>query len=291
MVSLLSEIDFDALVDTISGASWGWVLVALVLAQVARLGNAVALLGSSMHQIRFVPAVHLQFATTFINLAIPSSAARMASNVRFAQKSGLTSAEAVTVGAVNSVTGFIVQITLILLVVLAGAGSDQLGLSDDLDGGALRLVAVIAVLALVAIAIVVAVPRLRARVMPYVAQARDAGQVLRSPRRLALLIGGNTFTEVTFSLAILCCVNAYGGSISLASAIFVNEVVAIFAGLMPVPGGIGVTEAALTAALVAVGVPEDQAFAAAITYRICSFYLPPLWGYVSLRWLRRHDYM
>ncbi|MFA9566486.1 MAG: helicase HerA-like domain-containing protein, partial [Acidimicrobiales bacterium] len=40
MVSLLSEIDIDALVDTISGASWGWVLVALVLAQVARLGNA-----------------------------------------------------------------------------------------------------------------------------------------------------------------------------------------------------------------------------------------------------------
>ena len=134
-------------------------------------------------------------------------------------------------------------------------------------------------------------PKFRAMVVPYVQQARDAGQVLRSPRKLALLFGGSTFTEVTFSLAILCCVNAYGGSISLASAIFVNEVVAIFAGLMPVPGGIGVTEAALTGALVAVGVPEDQAFAAAITYRICSFYLPPLWGYLSLRWLRRHDYM
>ena len=113
---------------------------------------------------------------------------------------------------------------------------------------------------------------------PYISQARDVGQVLRSPRRLALLVGGSTFTEVTFSLAILCCVNAYGGSILLANAIFVNEVVAIFAGLMPVPGGIGGTEAALTGALVAVGVPEDQAFAAAITYRICIFYLPPLSG-------------
>ena len=291
VVSMLGQIDVDDLVDTVSGASWGWVLAALVLAQVARFGNAAALLGSSLKRIRLVPAVHLQFATTFINLAIPSSAARMASNVRFAQKSGLTSTEAVTVGAVNSVTGFVIQIALILLVVVAGAGSDQLGLSDDLDGGALRLVAVIAILALLAVAIVLAVPKLRATIAPYVAQARAAGAVLRSPRKLALLLGGTTFTEVTFSLAILCCVNAYGGSISLASAIFVNEVVAIFAGLMPVPGGIGVTEAALTATLVAVGVPEDQAFAAAVTYRICSFYVPPLWGSLSLRWLRRHDYM
>ena len=151
MVSLLSEIDIDALVDTISGASWGWVLVVLVLAQVARLGNAVALLGSSMHQIRFVPAVHLQFATTFINLAIPSSAARMAADVRFGQKSGLASTEAVTIGAVNSVGGFLVQITLILVVVLAGAGTDQLDLSGDLDGGALRLVVVVAILAVIAV--------------------------------------------------------------------------------------------------------------------------------------------
>ena len=147
------------------------------------------------------------------------------------------------------------------------------------------------VIAVVVIVIVRVFLELRAMVVPYAQQARDAGQVLRSPRKLALLFGGSIFTEVTFSLAILCCVNAYGASISFASAIFVNEVVALFAGLMPVPGGIGVTEAALTAALVAFGIPEDQAFAAAISYRMVSFYLPPLWGYLSLQWLRRNDYM
>ena len=115
--------------------------------------------------------------------------------------------------------------------------------------------------------------------------------MLRSPRRLVKLFGGGLFTELVFSLAILCCVQAYGASISLASVIFVNEVVALFVGLMPVPGGIGVTEAALTAGLVAFGVPEDQAFAAAISYRMVSFYLPPIWGYFSLRWLRQNDYM
>ena len=42
---------------------------------------------------------------------------------------------------------------------------------------------------------------------------------------------------------------------------------ALFAGLIPVPGGVGVTEAALTAGFIAVGVPDDIAFSAALCYR------------------------
>jgi hypothetical protein len=28
-----------------------------------------------------------------------------------------------------------------------------------------------------------------------------------------------------------------------------------------------------------------------LIYRLVSYYLPPLWGYVSLRWLTNHDYL
>ena len=53
------------------------------------------------------------------------------------------------------------------------------------------------------------------------------------------------------------------------------------------PGGIGAAEAALSAGLIAMGVDESTAFAIAITQRLCTFYLPPIWGYFSLRWLER----
>jgi uncharacterized membrane protein YbhN (UPF0104 family) len=52
-----------------------------------------------------------------------------------------------------------------------------------------------------------------------------------------------------------------------------------------------VSEAGLTAGLVAIGIPEPTAFAAAITTRLCTFYLPPLWGYFAMRWLRRYQYL
>jgi uncharacterized protein (TIRG00374 family) len=62
--------------------------------------------------------------------------------------------------------------------------------------------------------------------------------------------------------------------------------VALFAGLMPVPGGVGVTEAALTAGFTAMGVDSATAMAAALSYRLVTFYLPPCLGYFALRSLR-----
>ena len=53
----------------------------------------------------------------------------------------------------------------------------------------------------------------------------------------------------------------------------------------------GVTEAAMTAGLTAIGVSSDVAVGAVLIWRLVSYYLPPLWGYVSLRWLSRHDYL
>ena len=69
-----------------------------------------------------------------------------------------------------------------------------------------------------------------------------------------------------------------------AEAVLVNVSVALFGGVMPVPGGPGVTEAALTAGFAAIGV--DSAMAAQITYRLVTFHRPPCLGYFALRSLR-----
>ncbi len=45
-------------------------------------------------------------------------------------------------------------------------------------------------------------------------------------------------------------------------------------------------EAALTAGFTAIGVDSATAMAAAITYRLVTFYLPPCLGYFTLRSLR-----
>jgi uncharacterized membrane protein YbhN (UPF0104 family) len=58
-----------------------------------------------------------------------------------------------------------------------------------------------------------------------------------------------------------------------------------------VPGGIGAAEAGIAGGLVAMGVPESEAFTIALTHRLCTYYLPPIWGYASLEWLRRKGHV
>ena len=64
----------------------------------------------------------------------------------------------------------------------------------------------------------------------------------------------------------------------MSELILANTVVSMFAGFMPVPGGMGVAEAGYTAALVALGVPNAAAMSTAIAFRLVTFYLPPIWG-------------
>src|SRR6266545_3245687 len=80
---------------------------------------------------------------------------------------------------------------------------------------------------------------------------------------------------------------AYGVDLNLAQLIFVNTAASVLSSLIPTPGGIGAAEASLSAGLIAMGIDKPTAFAIAITQRLWTFYLPPIWGYVSLRWLTR----
>jgi uncharacterized membrane protein YbhN (UPF0104 family) len=54
---------------------------------------------------------------------------------------------------------------------------------------------------------------------------------------------------------------------------------------------VGVTEAALTAGFVAIGVDEATALSAAITYRVLTYYIPPVIGFGAFRWLQRQRYL
>ena len=128
--------------------------------------------------------------------------------------------------------------------------------------------------------------------MPTVRSAWSSlGGVVKDRRRRNRLFGGRVGSQLLFALTLGCCCLAYGAHVSLANLLFVNTGATVLAGVLPVPGGIGVAEASLTAGLTAVGVDPAIAFAAALTHRLCTFYLPPIWGFFSLRWLGRHGYV
>ena len=66
---------------------------------------------------------------------------------------------------------------------------------------------------------------------------------------------------------------------------------AALAAASPTPGGVGAIEAALTAGLTGIGVSAGAAVAAVILYRLATYWLPVLPGWLSLRQLQRMDYV
>jgi uncharacterized protein (TIRG00374 family) len=139
--------------------------------------------------------------------------------------------------------------------------------------------------------IVLVVPALRHRLLAALAKARHALVVLRSPTKVLQLFGGNLASQILFGVAMAACVEAFGVHVPLTQLVLINTAVSLFAGLLPIPGGIGVSEAGLTLGLTAAGLSSEIAFAVALAYRFASFYLPPIWGFFCYRWLIKRRYL
>ena len=288
VISAVAGVGVDTIVDELSTADWSWLMLGLVVAPVAQIFGAFSTIGAALMPLRYGPVLQLQFAIQFIALAVPSSAARIAVSVRFFQRAGAPTASAVAIGAIDSVSGFLIQALILGVIALANLVSLDLTLngSDVTFSGKILTIAAIVLLLLVVAALFV--PRVRRMITPHLSEARESARVLRQPVKLLQLFGGNFAAQVMLAVVLGLCLRAFGESATLAELLLVNTMTSLFSGVMPVPGGIGVTEAAMTTLLIGVGIPESPAVAATLAYRIVTFYLPPLWGVISMRSLKRH---
>ncbi len=290
LVGSLAEIGFDTIADELSRAELSWIVTAFVLAQMTNVGEYISLTGLIHRPVPFGPTILFRYSLSFISLAVPSEAGAIAMNIRYMRKLGVPTGNALAQGPLLTVIAKAQDIILLLLTSRVVGASITL---DDFDPGPiLNLVLLVVVLAVIGIIITFAVPSIRNRIVP---PAKEAFASVRSsitdPQRLLRVVGGTLATRLLFAMTLAASVGAFGSSISFTEAVFVNSAVGLLVGLMPVPGGIGVGEAALTAGLTLVGVPEGAAFAAALTHRLVTNYLPPIAGFFTTRWLTARDYL
>ena len=309
LISAFSGVDFQSVVDALASANVYILLGALLVSPFIQTGFAFSTFGATLKKLTYMPVLMLQYAIQFIALCLPSTAARLALEVRFFERFGVPPASAIGMGMIDSFSGFIVQIVLIVLILVSGLpgltssvrGSSDSSDSSSTDSGP-SLIVIVLVLALIALIVTLIVPKLRHRMLGNIPriraqiseQRRNAGDsllVLRHPKKVLTMIGGNLMAQVLQAIVLGICLAAFGETAALSQLILINTGVSLFAGLMPVPGGMGVAEAGYTAGLQAIGIPAPIAVGVAIAFRLVTFYLPPLWGSVAMRWLRRHEYV
>jgi uncharacterized membrane protein YbhN (UPF0104 family) len=287
-------VDWGDVLSTIAHASWAWIMFAFVVAQLPRVSQTISTLGSVPAAMPFGPVYAMQLATGYMNVALPSNLARMAVNVRFFQRQGLTAPTAVASGAIDSFASTALQAVLLGLLLVFSESELPLDLPVPSGGFGVLLWILVGVL-FASVVTLVAVRRLRTAIVDRVTRwwpdVRATLTALGASHKLTLLLLGSLATELLFALALGLFARSFGASIGLAELLVVNISVSLLASFIPVPGGIGVAEFGLTVGLTSAGMTPETAIAAVLLYRISTFYVPPAWGFPALLWLQRNRYL
>lgn len=272
-----------------------WVLVAFAISFTPNFFGTISVQGTVTQPLPFVPLLAEQFANNFTGL-IGGTVANTALVIRFFQKQGLAVAVAASSGVVNSLANGIVEVVLILLAVVF----TDFSFSSAKMGGSTSDIETYVLIGIVVIGLVVTVlvlaPKLRATLRRIVGPQVEAAKanlrgILSDPRNAVRIFGGQLCSQIAYALVIDAALHAYGASLPLGTIIIINSLASLLGGMAPIPGGLGVIEAGLIAGMTAAGVEQSTAVAATFTARMCTAYLPPIWGWFALGWLRRNDYV
>jgi glycosyltransferase 2 family protein len=277
----------DDSVQAMRTASWGWLFVALAMSMLTYVASAIGMMGGVRQRVPFGPTVGAQLGSSFVNRVTPANVGGMALNVRYLQKAGVEPADAVTGVALNSIAGAIVHVVL-LFVFFAWAG--QKGSGFSLPSGSKLLVVIAVVLALAGIVTATRRGRklVRTKVLTFLKRSfTSMVAVSKSPSRLAALFGGSVMLTLAYIAALAACVVAFRGGLSIAQVGAVYLGASLIAAAAPTPGGLGALEAAVVAGLTGVGMDPGAAVAAVLTYRLLTYWLPIVPGWLSFHTLER----
>ena len=96
---------------------------------------------------------------------------------------------------------------------------------------------------------------------------------------------------LAYVAALACAAAAFDADLSFAQigAVYLGS--SLIAAAAPTPGGLGAMEAALVAGFTAVGLDGAIAVATVLSYRLATYWLPILPGWICFRALERRNYI
>jgi uncharacterized membrane protein YbhN (UPF0104 family)/tRNA A-37 threonylcarbamoyl transferase component Bud32 len=257
---------------TLARMDWSWAVLALVASALTYVGAALNLLGGFVQRLPLGLTTAVQLGGSFVNRITPVRVGGMAVNVRYLQKQGLDSATTVGGVGISVLVAGAMHIAL-TAVFLVWAGSKASIV--DLPSSTTVLLVLVVVAAIIGLAVAIRPARrlLRTVVIPQVEKAgRELREALRDPARLSLSFLGSLLMDLAYIAALFASVRAFDYPVSVAVA-----------------GAVYLAGTALIAGLTATGVPTEQAVPAVLVYRLATFWLPVLPGWLAFTLLTRRD--
>lgn len=285
LISQLINPEFQRVWDD---ANWGWVIVAAGFSALTYFAAAISLLGFVPEKVNYPRTVLAQVAGSFVKLVAPAAIGGAALNARFLQRQGLRPGHAVASVGASQLFGLGAHVLLLLTFGYLTGTEHTPNLSPSRTVIAGLLTAAVAAL------IVTAVPSLRKAILERV-RTLFAGvvprmlDVVQRPKKLLAGIGGMLLMTLAFVMCLDASLRAFGWELSYPTIAVVFLAGNALGSAAPTPGGIGAIELTLSAGLIAFGVPREVALGAVLLFRLMTFWLPVLPGWLAFTQLTRKE--
>ncbi|MFF8266226.1 YbhN family protein [Streptomyces sp. NPDC016562] len=287
LLTQLAHVDFGTI---IGDAQWGWVGAAFAFSALTYFAAAMSLLGFVPERVPFLRTVVAQVAGSFVKLVAPAAVGGVALNTRFLQRAGVRPGLAVASVGASQLFGLASHVLLLLSFgYLTGTEkTPEMTPSRAVIAGLLTVAVLVLVVTAVPFMRKFVVTRVRALFAGVVPRMLD---VLQRPKKLMTGIGGMLLLTGFFVMCLDASIRAFGGgeAISYASIAVVFLAGNALGSAAPTPGGMGAVETTLTLGLIAAGLEKEVAISAVLLFRLMTFWLPVLPGWISFNFLTRKE--
>lgn len=242
-----------------------------------------------LNRTPFTRIATVQWAGMFINRLLPAGVGGMGLMADFLYRHNHSLGKASTVVLVNNLTGGFAHVSLLFLTfIILPVTLPQLSFPSIQTW-----VVVCAVLLATIVMLLIFMRVVQAKKV--IAFFRDVKSTLITYRyRKKRLMAGYGFALLNttcHALAMSWVLMAFGYGFQFGLAMIVLSGSVAAATASPTPGGLLGAEAGITAVLVAFQVPLATAFAAALTYRFCSYWIPIIPGMFAFWYARGQRYI
>ena len=282
--------DVQLLAQQIRNVDWRWLPAIVAMSVLTYAAAAMSAIGSVPDRLPPWPTFVAQVGASFVNWVTPAKVGGLALSARFMERQGVHAAVAVTGAGINAGAGAVMHVALLGVFAVAVGIRGVNGLHPP----SARTLPWVGLGILAVSGLVAAVPAGRQLVYRHVAPSLERAvhgirELAGHPGKLALLFGGSALVTLCYGFGLVYCVEAFGGGLPVAAIVAAYLVGAAIAQAAPTPGGIGAVEAALIAALTAAGLDKETAVPAVFLFRLATFWLPILPGWLAFTWLQRTD--
>ena len=271
-----------------TGFRWELAGAAALVVPLIYLGNALSLVAAANWLPPYGRTLQLEVGEAITLLLTPANAGSATIRVRFLSRTGLTPPQAATATGIYSLLTTIVS-SAAVAVAVAASGAELARVRNRVPSSRWQVVVVLVVAVGLAVAAIRG-QRLRHRLRRWTA---DAGHYLhtvsRHPLDGAAIAVGEVLTMAGQVGCLALMVAATANPVKPAVLLVATQLSFTATTTVPVPGGLGIPDALLVAALVSTGSNADGAIVAAVGYRMLTYWLPTLPGTALLYDLyRRH---